>query len=182
MGWVNLYKASVLFPNKTELCIITISAFYIRSRNVCIMWCVCWMTAVLDGVERLTAEEMDERRQQNMAYEYLCHLEEAKRWERERERDIAGLYALLSAVVTPYNTLTPAHMWMWPHGDSHHSLWKRVRCMQSVLDSDAFTFHRCSTDLLLDMSSDPVLHDQSLQGDMLQLLRQRLSQHLGSSQ
>uniref|UniRef100_A0A674ERD4 IQ motif containing GTPase activating protein 1 n=1 Tax=Salmo trutta TaxID=8032 RepID=A0A674ERD4_SALTR len=32
---------------------------------------------VLDGVERLTAEEMDERRQQNMAYEYLCHLEEA---------------------------------------------------------------------------------------------------------
>lgn len=36
--------------------------------------------SVLDGVERLTAEEMDERRQQNMAYEYLCHLEEAKRW------------------------------------------------------------------------------------------------------
>uniref|UniRef100_A0AAR2LNE8 IQ motif containing GTPase activating protein 1 n=1 Tax=Pygocentrus nattereri TaxID=42514 RepID=A0AAR2LNE8_PYGNA len=31
-------------------------------------------------LERLTAEEMDERRQQNMAYEYLCHLEEAKRW------------------------------------------------------------------------------------------------------
>uniref|UniRef100_A0A6Q2X8T2 Uncharacterized protein n=1 Tax=Esox lucius TaxID=8010 RepID=A0A6Q2X8T2_ESOLU len=43
----------------------------------------CWDNvgvAVLDGVERLTAEEMDERRQQNMAYEYLCHLEEAKRW------------------------------------------------------------------------------------------------------
>ncbi|MBN3308919.1 IQGA1 protein, partial [Amia calva] len=38
------------------------------------------LLAVLDGVERLTAEEMDERRQQNMAYEYLCHLEEAKRW------------------------------------------------------------------------------------------------------
>uniref|UniRef100_A0AAY4DV05 IQ motif containing GTPase activating protein 1 n=1 Tax=Denticeps clupeoides TaxID=299321 RepID=A0AAY4DV05_9TELE len=32
------------------------------------------------GRKRLTAEEMDERRQQNMAYEYLCHLEEAKRW------------------------------------------------------------------------------------------------------
>ncbi|KAJ8005733.1 hypothetical protein DPEC_G00120970 [Dallia pectoralis] len=30
--------------------------------------------------ERLSAEEMDERRQQNIAYEYLCHLEEAKRW------------------------------------------------------------------------------------------------------
>uniref|UniRef100_A0A4W4EN79 IQ motif containing GTPase activating protein 2 n=1 Tax=Electrophorus electricus TaxID=8005 RepID=A0A4W4EN79_ELEEL len=30
--------------------------------------------------ERLSAEEMDERRRQNLAYEYLCHLEEAKRW------------------------------------------------------------------------------------------------------
>lgn len=37
-------------------------------------------SAVLDN-ERLTAEEMDERRRQNVAYEYLCHLEEAKRWE-----------------------------------------------------------------------------------------------------
>ncbi|KAM6246225.1 ras GTPase-activating-like protein IQGAP1 [Spheniscus humboldti] len=35
--------------------------------------------SVLDN-ERLTAEEMDERRRQNVAYEYLCHLEEAKRW------------------------------------------------------------------------------------------------------
>ncbi|XP_072405007.1 ras GTPase-activating-like protein IQGAP3 isoform X2 [Chiloscyllium punctatum] len=35
-----------------------------------------------DAVEtgRLTAEEMDERRRQHIAYEYLCHLEEAKRW------------------------------------------------------------------------------------------------------
>uniref|UniRef100_A0A8C2EVC4 IQ motif containing GTPase activating protein 2 n=1 Tax=Cyprinus carpio TaxID=7962 RepID=A0A8C2EVC4_CYPCA len=30
--------------------------------------------------ERLSAEEMDERRRQNIAYEYLCHLEEAKQW------------------------------------------------------------------------------------------------------
>ncbi|CAL8346615.1 unnamed protein product [Lota lota] len=30
--------------------------------------------------ERFSAEEMDERRRQNIAYEYLCHLEEAKRW------------------------------------------------------------------------------------------------------
>ncbi|XP_057265982.1 ras GTPase-activating-like protein IQGAP3 [Pezoporus wallicus] len=30
--------------------------------------------------ERLTAEEMDEKRRQNIAYQYLCHLEEAKRW------------------------------------------------------------------------------------------------------
>ncbi|XP_033022497.1 ras GTPase-activating-like protein IQGAP1 isoform X1 [Lacerta agilis] len=35
--------------------------------------------SVLDN-ERMTAEEMDERRRQNVAYEYLCHLEEAKRW------------------------------------------------------------------------------------------------------
>ncbi|XP_030353672.1 ras GTPase-activating-like protein IQGAP1 isoform X2 [Strigops habroptila] len=38
-----------------------------------------FVEAVLDN-ERLTAEEMDERRRQNVAYEYLCHLEEAKRW------------------------------------------------------------------------------------------------------
>ncbi|XP_039348698.1 ras GTPase-activating-like protein IQGAP1 isoform X1 [Mauremys reevesii] len=37
------------------------------------------LLAVLDN-ERMTAEEMDERRHQNVAYEYLCHLEEAKRW------------------------------------------------------------------------------------------------------
>uniref|UniRef100_A0A673HAH8 Ras GTPase-activating-like protein IQGAP1 n=1 Tax=Sinocyclocheilus rhinocerous TaxID=307959 RepID=A0A673HAH8_9TELE len=36
------------------------------------------MTIVDD--ERLSAEEMDERRRQNIAYEYLCHLEEAKQW------------------------------------------------------------------------------------------------------
>ncbi|XP_006155288.2 ras GTPase-activating-like protein IQGAP3 [Tupaia chinensis] len=30
--------------------------------------------------ERLTAEEMDEQRRQNLAYQYLCRLEEAKRW------------------------------------------------------------------------------------------------------
>uniref|UniRef100_A0A8C2I261 IQ motif containing GTPase activating protein 3 n=1 Tax=Cyprinus carpio TaxID=7962 RepID=A0A8C2I261_CYPCA len=30
--------------------------------------------------ERLTAEEMDEQRIQNVAYQYLCRLEEAKRW------------------------------------------------------------------------------------------------------
>ncbi|KAL8184319.1 UNVERIFIED_CONTAM: Ras GTPase-activating-like protein iqgap3 [Gekko kuhli] len=30
--------------------------------------------------ERLTADEMDEKRRQNEAYQYLCRLEEAKRW------------------------------------------------------------------------------------------------------
>uniref|UniRef100_A0A673NH66 Ras GTPase-activating-like protein IQGAP1 n=1 Tax=Sinocyclocheilus rhinocerous TaxID=307959 RepID=A0A673NH66_9TELE len=35
--------------------------------------------AIVDD-ERLSAEEMDERRMQNIAYEYLCHLEEAKQW------------------------------------------------------------------------------------------------------
>ena len=28
--------------------------------------------------QRLTADEMDSRRKENLAYEYLCHLEEAK--------------------------------------------------------------------------------------------------------
>ena len=32
---------------------------------------------VTDG--HMTADEMDEKRKQNMAYEYLCHLEEAKK-------------------------------------------------------------------------------------------------------
>uniref|UniRef100_A0A8C7AFJ3 IQ motif containing GTPase activating protein 2 n=1 Tax=Neovison vison TaxID=452646 RepID=A0A8C7AFJ3_NEOVI len=34
----------------------------------------------LPNLPELSAEEMDERRRQNIAYEYLCHLEEAKRW------------------------------------------------------------------------------------------------------
>uniref|UniRef100_A0A8C3F274 IQ motif containing GTPase activating protein 2 n=1 Tax=Chrysemys picta bellii TaxID=8478 RepID=A0A8C3F274_CHRPI len=37
------------------------------------------LSSIVDD-ERLSAEEMDERRRQNIAYEYLCHLEEAKRW------------------------------------------------------------------------------------------------------
>lgn len=37
-----------------------------------------YFSAIQDD-ERLSAEEMDERRRQNIAYEYLCHLEEAKR-------------------------------------------------------------------------------------------------------
>uniref|UniRef100_A0A674E3W9 IQ motif containing GTPase activating protein 2 n=1 Tax=Salmo trutta TaxID=8032 RepID=A0A674E3W9_SALTR len=36
--------------------------------------------AAIQDDERLSAEEMDVRRRQNIAYEYLCHLEEAKRW------------------------------------------------------------------------------------------------------
>uniref|UniRef100_A0A8C5RSE3 IQ motif containing GTPase activating protein 3 n=1 Tax=Laticauda laticaudata TaxID=8630 RepID=A0A8C5RSE3_LATLA len=36
--------------------------------------------AHLGPLHRLTADEMDERRRQNVAYQYLCHLEEAKRW------------------------------------------------------------------------------------------------------
>lgn len=33
-----------------------------------------------DGRAHMTADEMDEQRKQNVAYEYLCHLEEAKVW------------------------------------------------------------------------------------------------------
>ncbi|XP_043972598.1 ras GTPase-activating-like protein IQGAP3 isoform X1 [Gambusia affinis] len=36
--------------------------------------------AVRSRYERLTAEQMDEQRIQNVAYQYLCRLEEAKRW------------------------------------------------------------------------------------------------------
>jgi hypothetical protein len=38
-----------------------------------------FQSAAIQDDERLSAEEMDERRRQNIAYEYLCHLEEAKR-------------------------------------------------------------------------------------------------------
>uniref|UniRef100_A0A8C5I569 IQ motif containing GTPase activating protein 2 n=1 Tax=Gouania willdenowi TaxID=441366 RepID=A0A8C5I569_GOUWI len=47
---------------------------YFKKKNV-----ICFPPAIQDD-ERLSAEEMDERRYQNIAYEYLCHLEEAKRW------------------------------------------------------------------------------------------------------
>lgn len=30
-------------------------------------------------INRVSAEEMDEKRHENIAYEYLCHLEEAKK-------------------------------------------------------------------------------------------------------
>ena len=33
------------------------------------------------SLNRVSAEEMDEKRQQNIAYEYLCHLEEAKKYK-----------------------------------------------------------------------------------------------------
>ncbi|XP_023819826.1 ras GTPase-activating-like protein IQGAP3 isoform X3 [Oryzias latipes] len=36
--------------------------------------------AAQNRFERLTAEQMDEQRVQNVAYQYLCRLEEAKRW------------------------------------------------------------------------------------------------------
>ncbi|XP_054190396.1 ras GTPase-activating-like protein IQGAP3 isoform X7 [Homo sapiens] len=39
-----------------------------------------WAACECGEDERLTAEEMDEQRRQNVAYQYLCRLEEAKRW------------------------------------------------------------------------------------------------------
>lgn len=38
--------------------------------------CICILSGLDDP--RMSAEEMDERRKENLAYEYLCHLEEAK--------------------------------------------------------------------------------------------------------
>ncbi|XP_059122514.1 ras GTPase-activating-like protein IQGAP3 [Peromyscus eremicus] len=40
----------------------------------------CAVDRARTAYERLTAEEMDEQRRQNVAYQYLCRLEEAKRW------------------------------------------------------------------------------------------------------
>lgn len=44
-----------------------------------------WYTSHTD--ERLTAEEMDEQRIQNVAYQYLCRLEEAKRYVKPFDRN-----------------------------------------------------------------------------------------------
>lgn len=49
------------------------------------MTCLCVIVAINDMEQgdvtdgHMTADEMDEKRKQNMAYEYLCHLEEAKK-------------------------------------------------------------------------------------------------------
>lgn len=67
-----------------------------------ILFCTPGSPAVLDGVERLTAEEMDERRQQNMAYEYLCHLEEAKRYE-----------AFIPTGIAVFRSHGPCTWWFW---------------------------------------------------------------------
>ena len=53
------------------------TASQIRKGND-VIFTVFFSPAIQDD-ERLSAEEMDERRRQNIAYEYLCHLEEAKR-------------------------------------------------------------------------------------------------------
>lgn len=42
-------------------------------------FCLAVKFFLVPPVERLTSDEMDERRRQNEAYQYLCHLEEAKR-------------------------------------------------------------------------------------------------------
>lgn len=41
-----------------------------------------WSTNINNDniANRASAEEMDLKRQQNIAYEYLCHLEEAKKY------------------------------------------------------------------------------------------------------
>lgn len=39
--------------------------------------CICVLGHVCVG-EKMDADTMDEKRKEHMAYEYLCHLEEAK--------------------------------------------------------------------------------------------------------
>lgn len=44
-----------------------------------IFLCVCVLNRFADtSPERASGSEMDEQRKQQMAYQYLCHLEEAK--------------------------------------------------------------------------------------------------------
>ena len=43
------------------------------------LWCFIKLTEITED-ERLTADEMDSKRSQAIAYEYLCHLEEAKQF------------------------------------------------------------------------------------------------------
>lgn len=54
--------------------------FFFCQSQLCDIW-LCSLFPAIQDDERLTAEQMDERRRQNIAYEYLCHLEEAKRWD-----------------------------------------------------------------------------------------------------
>lgn len=73
-------------------------------------------TAIVDD-ERLSAEEMDERRRQNIAYEYLCHLEEAKQWV-QFEQNVLLPYTTdrFPAVVTgpekPFRCITADMEWL----------------------------------------------------------------------
>lgn len=50
-------------------------------------------------VERLTAEQMDEQRIQNVAYQYLCRLEEAKRSVHTRAH--SSVYSSWCGIVLP---------------------------------------------------------------------------------
>ena len=53
-----------------------------RSDNILTPCMYSMISFTIKGIkdERMSAEEMDGRRKENMAYEYLCHLEEAKMW------------------------------------------------------------------------------------------------------
>uniref|UniRef100_A0AAV2LR76 Uncharacterized protein n=1 Tax=Knipowitschia caucasica TaxID=637954 RepID=A0AAV2LR76_KNICA len=75
--------------------------------------------SVLDGVERLTAEEMDEQRQQNMAYEYLCHLEEAKRSVSRTLQEVVLQYSYCSpTVVLHYSCSSPTVVLLYSYSTS----------------------------------------------------------------
>uniref|UniRef100_A0A3Q2P197 IQ motif containing GTPase activating protein 2 n=1 Tax=Fundulus heteroclitus TaxID=8078 RepID=A0A3Q2P197_FUNHE len=62
----------------------------------------------IEDDERLSAEEMDERRRQNIAYEYLCHLEEAKRYDmRAATGEKRHSASLSSFICTAFFSTTP---------------------------------------------------------------------------
>ena len=50
---------------------------YIVHVCICVWWMCCCSFYCIIG-EKMDADTMDEKRKEHMAYEYLCHLEEAK--------------------------------------------------------------------------------------------------------
>lgn len=80
MMWINF---NLCLNQAIVFCFICMKCWfvhYVHLSSLIIYNSACFLclTAIVDD-ERLSAEEMDERRRQNIAYEYLCHLEEAKR-------------------------------------------------------------------------------------------------------
>jgi len=84
--------------------------------HVDVIWYVhiqcCAIYGCVTGVEdpRLTAEEMDIQRQENIAYEYLCHLEEAKVYVKFNGWQSPHLQVSSSLAISSRSQLVPMSM------------------------------------------------------------------------